>query len=507
MSEQQREDVVFWRAFGEALTSAVPLIEALRAAAGRLRSDSGLRKAAEEAAHRVETGETLSHAMQNTPEQFPSQVTSAVGSAEQAGMLDEMTIRIAEALEAGNLEALGVAGAAPKRDKEATEFVNRLVMDALASRASDIHFDAQQDGAGLIRFRIDGVLQETPSPPAGLFPRLVARIKQMSALDVTEQRLPQDGRIFLRVDGKDLDLRISTVPSLFGERLCARILDRTRIALDLNKFGIATDDLAKIRSLESLPSGMVIVNGPAGSGKTTTLYAMLNELNNGKLCIITIEDPVEYAFAGMAQIQVRPSVGLTYARAGRSVLRQDPDVIMVGELRDLETMNVTAQMALTGHLVLTTLHADTSVGAIRRLLEVGLPAFLINAALGGVISQRLARVLCPDCKQPTDVPAYLLPKEGQDFLASRTDAQFYEAKGCSACHGTGYRGRAALNEILVMDNRLRRCLAEGADMDALRDAARNAGMKTMLECGLEKAAAGVTSVQEVVRAVPHETVW
>ena len=306
--------------------------------------------------------------------------------------------------------------------------------------------------------------------------------------------------------GSAIDLRISTVPTIDGERLVARILDREAAPLlDLPKIGLINEDLEKVRQLCRLPNGIVIANGPTGSGKTTLLYSMLNEINTPERCIITVEDPVEYDLTGPAQIQISPQIGLTYARAIRSILRQDPDVIMIGELRDLETTELAVQCALTGHLMFTTLHANTSVGAIQRLLDIGLDAFMINASVKGVVSQRLVRVLCPKCRKPVKPATHSMPPEAVELIATWKDATFYGPGGCKECADTGYRGRTAIHEILVIDDRIRQLVTDGADMSAVREAACDAGFKTMMTNGLEKAAQGTTSIEEVLRVAPLGT--
>ncbi|NQT20808.1 MAG: type II/IV secretion system protein [Planctomycetes bacterium] len=389
--------------------------------------------------------------------------------------------------------------------EEVIQYVIQLLTDAVKARASDIHLD-QSEGPGRVRIRVDGVLREAGPPPPEMLSKVIRRFKFMAAMDVAERRLPQDGRIKLSVDRRAIDLRICTVPTIDGERLVARILDREAVPmLDLPKIGFINEDLQKVRQLCRLPNGIVIANGPAGSGKTTLLYSMLNEINTPERCIMTVEDPVEYDITGLAQIQISPQIGLTYARAIRSILRQDPDVIMIGELRDLETTELAVQCALTGHLLFTTLHANTSVGAIQRLLDIGLDAFMINASLKGVVSQRLVRVLCPKCRKPVEPATHSMPPEAVELIATWKDATFYGPGGCKECADTGYRGRTTIHEILVIDDRIRQLVTDGADMWAVREAACEAGFKTMMTNGLEKAAQGITSIEEVLRVAPLGT--
>ena len=401
-------------------------------------------------------------------------------------------------------------GAERGDDEDAKERTKQLIRAAIDAGATDIHFDGTRDGRGRMRFRVDGALYETApagseigKPGEGLLEKVVRRIKYMANLDTEQQSLPQVGRVMLKVDGKEYDLRVSTVPAQYGERLVVRVLDRQQVRLTLDDFGLDDADLARIRDFCRLPSGLVVANGPAGSGKTTLLYAMLLEANSLDKCVVTAEDPVEYTFDDIAQIQTNPSAGLTYARVVRSILRQDPDVIMVGEILDLETADLLIQCAMTGHLVFTTLHADTSPGAIQRLLDIGVEPYLINAGLAGVISQRLVRKLCSECKQPIEPPEHSMPPEAVEFLSKRSDATFCRPVGCDECQSTGYRGRAAIHEILIMDDAIRKAVADTADISAVRRAAIEAGMKTMLRSGLEKATQGVTSIEEVLRVVPH----
>ena len=394
----------------------------------------------------------------------------------------------------------------PGVGEEVVALVDEMIRHAVEIRATDIHIDQGRDGCGQVRMRTDGVLHVVDQVPQELIPKVIDRIKAMVAVDVDERRLPQDGMCSLEVGGCNVGLRVNAVPAHYGERVVVRIAtqDPENVLLGLSKLGLSDADLETVRMLSRRSNGIVIANGPTGSGKTTLLYSMLMAVNQPKICIMTVEDPVELAFAGMGQIQIQPQIGFTMARAIQHAMRQDPDVVMVGEIRDLEVARLCAQCALTGHLVLTTLHANTSPGAVKRLLDVGLEPFLVSSALAGVISPRLVRVLCPKCKAPTDPPPHSLPPEAVQFVASHTDAQFFKPVGCEHCgSGRGYQGRTGLFEILVMNDRLRRSVSDGADLAALRTAAREEGMKTMLVDGLEKAARGITSIEEVICTVPH----
>jgi len=499
----KQDHITFWRSMADDLEAGVRLIDALNKAQSRLAGTDLAKVVGAVPARLVESGEALCDVLRELPDVFDQRVVAAVETGERAGIMEIMASRIADALEADDLGLLEES--VPGTEPETLTYVNKLIRDAVKARASDIHLDPTEDGGGRMRQRIDGVLREVDPPPEKMFPKVIAALKLMGAMDVPERRLPQDGRISMDVEGRAIDLRLSTVPSVQGERLVLRLLDREVICLDLAKIGFSSDDLEKVQQLCRLPSGMVIVNGPTGSGKTTLLYTMLNEINTPERCMITVEDPVEYTFDGLAQIPINPQIGLTFARAIRSVLRQAPDVIMVGELRDLETMEVAIQSALTGHMVFTTLHANTSVGAIQRLLDVGLDAFMINASLQGAISLRLVRILCPECRKRAEPAVQSMPPEDAKLVSTWKDATFYKPQGCKHCAGTGYRGLTAIYEILIIDDRIRQLISDGADMAAVREAAFEAGFKTMMTNGLEKAAQGITSIEEVLRVAPRGT--
>ena len=506
--EASREDhVAFWKVLATALREADPLTKALGRAMSGL-TGTPWEGVCQGAIRRLEGGATLSQTLAEFGDLFDARILAAVTAGEEDGVLEVQAQRIADALAAGDLGALSPGrgeAAADAETKEVIEYVSNLVRDAIERCASDIHLQPCEGEGGRVRLRVDGVLYEHDRLAGGRYAEVVARLKVMAALDTAERRLPQDGRILLEREGERYDLRLSTIPVVGGERVVCRLLARQNIPLGLDSVGLGADDLALVRQFCHLPSGMVIVNGPTGCGKTTVLYSMLMEANREACCVLTVEDPVEVTFEGLSQMQIRPAVGLTFARAIRSMLRQDPDVIMVGELRDLEMMQICVQVALTGHLLLTTLHASTSVGAIRRLIDCGLEPFLINSTLQGVITPRLVRMLCTKCRRPCGPPPeHSLPPEAARILAALPEATFYEPVGCDECHGTGHRGRTGIYEVLTMDDRIRRAVARPVDMAALSNAARAAGMKTMLADGLEKAARGITSVREVVRVVPTE---
>jgi len=495
----------FWRAFGRLLSSGVPLGRVLGLLADEV-AGPGLAAAAGSLREAVENGATLASAMRGGGEAFPAPVIAAVAAGEADGELDMEAFRIADALAAGRMpEVRPSAGGAAQAEAEGQRTaaaVTDLLAAAVGDGVSDIHLDPAADGPGRVRRRVDGVLHELPDPPADV-PALVARLKAMAAMDVAERRLPQDGMVRMALHGRDLDLRVSTLPTRHGERLVVRIFQRTEVALSLDALGLAEPDLAAVRRLCRLPAGMVIAAGPTGSGMTTLLYAMLAEINAPDRCLITIEDPIEYEVPGVAQVQVDPRIGLTFTRGLVHALRQAPNVIMVGELRDLPTARMAAQAAMTGHLLLSTMHTNDAPSTIRRLLDVGVEPYVVNAALRAVVATRLVRVLCPDCRRPVGPPArHTMPPEAVRMLEERADVRFFAPAGCPRCHGSGFRGRTAVCEVLVLDDGVREAVAAAGDLDALRDAARAAGARPLMTAGLQKAAEGVTSIEEVVRVAP-----
>jgi general secretion pathway protein E len=410
----------------------------------------------------------------------------------------------------GTATAAGAVAAAPAAAREdvkrlsdfASEepvirYVSWLIGHAAASRASDIHIEASADRV-VQRLRIDGLLRDIAPPPAGLHDNIVSRIKVMAGLNIAERRLPQDGRFRVVVEGREVDLRVSIVPTLHGESLVLRLLDRVHAPLDLGELGFTGALREQLMQLLALPSGMILVTGPTGSGKTSTLYAALQLLNGRERKILTVEDPVEYQLPGINQIPVRPAIGLNFATLLRSLLRQDPDILLVGEIRDLETARIGAQASLTGHLLLSTLHTNDAVGAIIRLVDMGLEEYLIAAVLKGVMAQRLVRCLCPACREPYRPEPELLRHPRLAEIAGR-DLILYRPSGCGACGGSGYRGRTAIAELLVFDERLSRCVVAGADAAAMLAEARAGGLIDLHGDGLAKAAAGVTSLDEVLR--------
>lgn len=381
----------------------------------------------------------------------------------------------------------------------AIELVNLILRQAVDDKASDIHIELEEEEMR-VRFRIDGILHEVMKPPKNMDSAVISRIKIMAKLDIAERRIPQDGRIELRYENKDIDLRVSTLPTVFGEKVVMRILDKSNVQIKLENLGFSEEMLANFRRLIRKPNGIMLVTGPTGSGKTSTLYAALNEINQLDKNIITLEDPVEYQLKIINQVQVNQSVGLTFASGLRSILRQDPDVIMVGEIRDKETAEIAIEAAMTGHLVFSTLHTNSAAGAVARLIEMGIEPFLISSSIIGVIGQRLVRKICPACKEE-----YIVEEEVMEELGSNTGInKFYRGTGCKSCKGTGYKGRAAINELLIPDDTIRKLINERVSAVELKEAAEKNNMKSLRKDGIEKAVNGITTLEEVMRVTQEE---
>jgi general secretion pathway protein E len=376
--------------------------------------------------------------------------------------------------------------------------VSLVITNALDQRASDIHVEPFEDRL-IVRYRIDGVLHEVESPPKRLSAAVISRIKIMASLDIAERRLPQDGRIRLRVQGKEIDLRVSTVPTMHGESVVMRILDKGGVALDWDRLGF-DDDLRQVfNKLLAEPNGVLLVTGPTGSGKTTTLYTALDTLNRPDVKILTVEDPVEYQMPGINQIQVKPQIDLTFANALRSIVRQDPDIIMIGEIRDLETAQIAVQSALTGHLVLSTLHTNDAPSSINRLLDMGVEDYLLTSTVIGIEAQRLLRTLCTLCREAYEPLPEMVAQMGLQKFAQGGKLTLYHARGCPNCSGTGYIGRQCIMEIMPITDSIRSLVMRHATATELRAAAIEQGMMTMYEHGLRKVAQGITTLEEVLR--------
>ncbi len=377
------------------------------------------------------------------------------------------------------------------------KLINLVLLQAIKDKASDIHFEPFEDEFKM-RYRIDGILYEMMPPPSHIAPAISSRIKVMANLDIAERRIPQDGRIELSVNNQPIDLRVSVLPTMFGESVVMRVLDRSNVSLDLDRVGLREDDLKRVDQLIHKPNGIVIVTGPTGSGKTTTLYSALRSLNDPSTKLITAEDPVEYDIDGIIQCQIKPDIDLTFARILRAMLRQDPDIVLIGEIRDKETAEISVQASLTGHLVFSTLHTNDAPSSIARLLDLGLEPFLVTATLEGIIAQRLVRKICLNCKTEY-VPAeeQLMELElRQEDVAGRV---FYFGKGCELCNNTGYKGRMGLYEIMTLDDDMRDMIIHHASTQVLRAESKKRGMRTLRESGLLAIYDGVTTIEEVVR--------
>lgn len=385
-------------------------------------------------------------------------------------------------------------------DSPVVRLVNQIISNAVQQRASDIHFDPQELELK-IRYRIDGVMMTERSLPKSMQSVLTARVKIMANLNITESRVPQDGRIKMTVNFKPIDIRVSTLPSIYGEKIVMRILDLSNALDSFDKIGFSEENAAKFQKMIERPNGIVLITGPTGSGKSSTLYAALNKLNDETKNIITIEDPVEYQLAGINQVQVNEAVGMTFAAGLRSILRQDPDIIMVGEIRDLETAQIAIRASLTGHLVLSTLHTNSAVAALTRLTDMGIEPFLISSSLSGVVAQRLIRRVCRDCGQyeePTE-------REKQIFREANMDIdKVKRGRGCPSCHNTGYRGRIAIHEVLEIDDKIRELIMGSASAAQIRQYVMERGFKFLLHDGLDKVQKGLSTTEEVLRVATIE---
>ncbi len=384
-------------------------------------------------------------------------------------------------------------------DAPIIRLINALLTEAIKENASDIHIETFEKTL-VVRFRIDGVLREVLQPNRNLAPLLVSRIKVMAKLDIAEKRVPQDGRIALRIANRAVDVRVSTMPSSFGERVVLRLLDKQAGRLDFSKLGMAAELETQLQELLFKPHGILLVTGPTGSGKTTTLYAGLTLLNSNERNILTVEDPVEYQLDGIGQTQVNTKVEMTFARGLRAILRQDPDVVMVGEIRDLETAQIAVQASLTGHLVLSTLHTNTAVGAVTRLQDMGIEPFLLSSSLLGVLAQRLVRQLCDHCKDPREATAQIIELFGFDDSKPVT---IYQAKGCDECNFQGYRGRTGIYDLLIVNDEIRQCIHNGEPESIVESLARKHS-PSIRSNGREKILAGLTTVEEVLRVTRED---
>ncbi len=406
-------------------------------------------------------------------------------------------------LDGESLESIATAWEQPKDlidlsdEAPVIKLLNSLLFQAVKDRASDIHIEPYETEVE-VRYRIDGVLYPVLTPPKFLQEALVSRVKIMAGLDIAEKRLPQDGKIRLLVAGKDIYVRVSVIPTSYGERIVLRILDRKGEIIGLEKLGLSTAQVSSLEGLLSRNNGIILVTGPTGSGKTTTLYSAISNINSTVRNIITVEDPIEYQLKGIGQVHVNPRIGLTFASGLRSILRQDPDVIMIGEIRDTETAEIAIQASLTGHLVLSTLHTNDTASAVTRLVDMGIEPFLIASSLSGVLAQRLVRVLCQHCRSE------YAPAAEETELFKTPPERLWKAAGCGKCFNTGYRGRTGIFEFLLPGSEMRPLILKSQDAETIKRYALSKGMSTMTEDGLEKAGRGVTSLEEVLRVIREE---
>ena len=420
------------------------------------------------------------------------------GKSSMGQIVDNIATRDEEQ-EFGDVEQLkDLASEAP-----VIRLVNLVIGHALERRASDIHIEPFENRL-IVRYRIDGVLHETESPPRRLSAAVISRIKIMANLDIAERRLPQDGRIKLRIQGKEIDLRVSTVPTMHGESVVMRILDKGGVALDFKSLGFDDDNLKIFLDVLMQPHGIILVTGPTGSGKTTTLYTALDRLNKPDVKILTVEDPVEYQMPGINQIQVKPQIQLTFANALRSIVRQDPDVIMIGEIRDLETAQIAVQSALTGHMVLSTVHTNDAASTVNRLLDMGIEDYLLTSTVNGILAQRLVRTLCPHCRKPYKALPEVIEQMGLRRYCNDAQITLYHATGCEQCAETGYHGRVCILEMLPMSDAIRSLIMRHANSGDIRAQAVKDGMQTLYENGLGKSVQGVTTIEEVLRVTRED---
>lgn len=372
------------------------------------------------------------------------------------------------------------------------KLVDLLIRQAIEEGASDIHLEPHHDKLSL-RYRVDGVLYDMPSPSASLYLPIISRVKILSKMDIAEKRLPQDGGFMVKMGKRFIDLRVSSLPTIYGEKIVLRILDKSRVPLDLARLGFLPQELEIIRRGLDVSYGLIFLAGPTGSGKSTTLYAALNEVKSAAKNILTAEDPVEYRIDGINQVQVKPEIGLTFANALRAFLRQDPDIILIGEVRDLETAEMTIRAALTGHLVFSTLHTNDAMSTINRLVDIGVPNYLIVASLRLIIAQRLIKKLCPDCKEPREVKIEDIPQN-----INLNSPVIYKAKGCEKCNFIGYRGRSVINEVVLVDEEIKAAINKGLSSSQIMEIAKKKGTLTLLESGIKRVEEGITSLEEVL---------
>ncbi len=505
MNEANKTTALFWRKMGVMIDASLPLMKALATVVKEIPERDPLRNVICGVAAAIESGSTLKEALARYPEAFPPTVLALAEVGEMTGAIEQSMFKIADGYDNGTFSAGEMPGqgtcaqyAAPaadaaENDDAAVKYVKMVIGEAVKSRASDIHFE-WVNGNMRVRRRIDGVLHGMEAPPVPIQASVIRRLKIMGAMNVAERRVPQDGRIQLNVSGADLDCRVSAVPCVTGESISIRILNKQPVLPGLDRAGFSPENLEKIAGWLKQPGGMIVTAGPAGSGKTTLLYTCLKELNSDGVKIVTVEDPVEYVIAGVNQVAVRQELGLTFPGALQGMLRQDPDVFMIGEMRDMDTLSIGVNAALTGRLVLTSLYANEAPAAVMRMIEMGLDPFFVSSALLGVCAQRLVRRICPECREEYKPEPRLV-----ELAKAGPGMKFFRGKGCPACNQTGYLGRIAIHEMLGINDRIRSVLAHDCDLAALRKAARDTGMMTLREDGLAKVKQGITTIDELLR--------
>jgi len=516
IDEKAKEQALFWRQLKLLISSRLPLARALSIAAEST-ADEELKQAVEEIKSEINRGSSFADAMRLQSDIFSEIAVTLVAVGEETRTLEVQLENLAEGLEDGIIPVGGAKTIEAARDEfvateqldpakspRVMEYVNKMILDAVRQGASDIHIEPFAREI-MIRYRVDGVLREVEGPPKDIQWGIISRIKIMADMDLSQKRFPQDGKISRTVESmgnKEIDMRVSCVPSQWGEAITIRIFDRQVLQkISTSDLGFSPSDLELFESYIRQPHGIIIVSGPTGSGRTTTLYAALQKLRSPELRILTIEEPVEYDIKGITQINVNPELGLTFPVGIRNILRQDPDIVMVGEIRDYETAEMIIHTALTGHLVFTTLHTNDAPGVITRLIDMGVEPFLIGSSLILVIAQRLVRKLCPNCKEPielSDATLELLTKNNVD-ISDKSKLTLFKSVGCPECRQTGMRGRIGIFELMPIDDDIREYTIRGITSSQIRTAARQKGMRSMREDGMQKAASGITTIDEVMR--------
>jgi type II secretory ATPase GspE/PulE/Tfp pilus assembly ATPase PilB-like protein len=518
MEPVTKELVVFWRKFGRLLGSGTPLFRSLDVT--RQETDhTELQQAISDLHATIKAGGTIEDGLAKSPSLFPLSVRTIIKAGETAGRVDKACLDIADGIEEGSLLA-GAAGSATEPQTPASKngkptegsgvvaekegesdmpiikMATIIIHEAYKARASDIHLECTT-GNLRVRYRIDGVLRDVEPVLRPISQALISRFKIMAGMNVTEKRVPQDGRGRIKIEDKELDLRVSSIPSLDGENLVIRILAAPAELPKLDAQGFTASQLTMLRAWLAKPNGLILVTGPTGSGKTTTLYSMIQAINRPELKILTAEDPVEVRIPGVSQLQIRQALGLTFASALRAFMRQDPDVMVATEIRDPDTAHLMVQAALTGHLVLSALHTQDTSQALQRLIDIGVESSRLNGAVIGVLAQRLIRCVCPTCKEE-----YQPEPWARESLTLPVGARFFRGKGCERCSQSGYRGRLAIHEMLEMNDALRKAVKDAAGPVRFRELALQAGMVALCDDGVAKAVAGITTLEEVLRVAP-----